>query len=215
MIDAELQLFAPLIPVGGTRPSVGGQPVTYPRRDVVDAIRYVTRTGCQWDALPVDFPPASLVKHYFSVWTRDGTLTRLHNILREQVRQIEGRTPDPTAALIDSQSIRAAETVTRTSRGLDAGKRVNGRKRHIVTDTCGWLLAVLVTGAHMQDRDAGHVLAWIICTVFPTIRLLWADSGYAGTKPPDESSRNHSAHPEPVTYQALRKNQESRYTARP
>jgi putative transposase len=178
--DVEWRLLAPLVPVGGTRPGVGGRPVTYPRRDVVDAIRYLTRTGCQWDALPVDFPPAPLVKHYFTTWTRDGTLSRIHHTLREQVRQVEGRHTQPSAALADSQTVRAAETVGRSSRGFDAGKKANGRKRHIVTDTCGWLLAVLVTGAGVQDRDAGHLLMWILRTVFPTVRLVWADGGYAG-----------------------------------
>jgi transposase len=178
--DAEWQILAPLVPVGGTRPGRGGRPVSYPRRDIVDAIRYLVRTGCQWDALPVDFPPVSLVKHYFTAWTRDGTLNRLHNTLREHLRQIEDRHPDPTGALIDSQTVRGAETVGRSSRGYDAGKKANGRKRHIVTDTCGWLLAVLVTGAHVQDRIAGRLLVWILHTVFPTVRHLWADSGYAG-----------------------------------
>ncbi len=178
--DAEWQILAPLVPVGGTRPGIGGRPVTYPRRDIVDAIRYVARTGCQWDALPADFPPAALVKHYFTTWTRDGILTRIHHTLRAQVRQVEGRNREPSAALIDSQTLRGAETVPRTSRGYDAGKRANGRKRHIVTDTCGWLLAVLVTGANVQDRDAGRLLMWIIRAVFPTIRLVWADAGYAG-----------------------------------
>ena len=154
--------------------------MSYPRRDVVDAIRYLTRTGCQWDALPVDFPPAPLVKHYFTAWTRDGTLTRIHNTLREQVRQVEGRNTQPSAALVDSQTLRGAETVPRSSRGYDAGKRANGRKRHIVTDTCGLLLAVLVTGAQVQDRDAGRLLMWILHTMFPTVRLVWADGGYAG-----------------------------------
>jgi putative transposase len=125
--DAEWRILAPLVPVGGTRPGLGGRPVTYPRRDVVDAIRYLTRTGCQWDALPVDFPPAPLVKHYFTTWTRDGTLSRIHNTLREQVRQVEGRTAQPSAALADSQTVRAAETVGRSSRGFDAGKKSNGR----------------------------------------------------------------------------------------
>jgi transposase len=178
--DAEWRLLAPLVPVGGTRPGRGGRPVHYPRRDIVDAIRYLARTGCQWDALPVDFPPAPLVKHYFTIWTRDGTLTRLHNTLREQIRQAEGRNRQPSAALIDSQSLRGADTVPRTSRGYDSGKKVNGRKRHIITDTCGWLLAVLVTGAGVQDRDAGQLLTWILRTVFPTIRHVWADGGYAG-----------------------------------
>jgi putative transposase len=178
--DAEWQVLAPLVPVGGTQPGRGGRPVTYPRRDVVDAIRYLVRTGCQWDALPADLPPWPLVRHYFTVWTRDGTLNRLHNALREQVRQAEGRNREPSAALVDSQSLRGAETVPAASRGYDAGKNVNGRKRHIVTDTCGLLLAVLVTGAGVQDRDAGYTLMWIIRTVFPAVRLVWADSGYAG-----------------------------------
>lgn len=108
------------MPVGGTRPGIGGRPVRYPRRDIVDAIRYVDRTGCQWAALPVDFPPPTLVKHYLTVWTRDGTLNRIHNSLREQVRQIEGRTVDPSGALMDSQTVRAAETVPRTSLGVPA-----------------------------------------------------------------------------------------------
>ena len=127
--------------------------MSYPRRDVVDAIRCLLRTGCQWDALPVDFPPAPLVKHYVTVWTRDGTLNRPHNTLREHLRQVEGRTPDPTGALIDSQTVRAAETVPRASRGYDSGK---------------------------QDRNAGRLLIWILNPVFPTIRHVWADGGYAG-----------------------------------
>jgi putative transposase len=147
----------------------------------VDAIRYLDRTGCQWDALPADFPHHKLVYHYFKTWTRDGTLTRMHNSLREQIRQqIEHRDRQPSAALIDSQSLRGAETVGRASRGYDAGKKVNGRKRHIAVDTCGLLLAILVTGAHVQDRDAAKPLLWALHAGFPRIRLVWADSGYAG-----------------------------------
>ena len=135
----------------------------YPRRDVVDAIRYLDRTGCQWAALPAAFPHPKLVDHYFKTWTADGTLTRLHDSLREQVRvKVEHRTSQPSAALIDSQSVRAAETVGRASRGYDVGKNVNGRKRHIVTDTCGLLLAVAVTGANVQDRDAARLLLWAL-----------------------------------------------------
>jgi transposase len=178
--DEEWQVIGPYVPVGGTRPGTGGRPVTYPRRDVVDGIRYVCRTGCQWDALPIDFPPWPLVRHYFTVWTRDGTLNRMHNALREQTRQAEGRDRDPSAALVDSQTVRGDHTVGAASRGFDAGKKINGRKRHIVTDTTGLLLVVLVTAAGVQDRDAGYTLMWIIRTVFPTIRLVWADSGYAG-----------------------------------
>jgi len=175
--DAEWAVLAPHVPAGTGR----GRPIIYPRRDVVDAIRYLDRTGCQWDALPADFPHHKLVYHYFTTWARDGTLNRMHNSLREQIReQVEARERQPTAALVDSQSLRGAETVGRASRGYDAGKKVNGRKRHIVVDTCGLLLAILVTGANVQDRDGARPLLWALRACFPGIRLVWADSGYTG-----------------------------------
>jgi transposase len=167
---------APALPVRHQRRRMGrarparparpgrGCPIIYPRRDIVDAISYLHRTGCQWDALPADFPHHKLVYHYFKAWTADGILNRLHNHLREQVRpQVEARDRQPTAALVDSSSLRGAETVGRPSRGYDAGKRVNGRKRHIAVDTCGLLLAIRVTGAHVQDRDGARPLLWA-CT---------------------------------------------------
>lgn len=172
--------MAPFIPVGGPEAVRGGRPVTYPRRDIVDAIRYLDRTGCQWRALPADFPPWDTVYHYFRIWTRDGTLNRMHNGLREQVRVAQGRTPDPSAAAADSQSVRAAETVAKTSRGYDAGKKVNGRKRHVVVDTLGLLLVVLVTPASVQDRDAARLLLWALRTSFPSVMKVWADGGYSG-----------------------------------
>jgi putative transposase len=171
--------MAAYVPVGGPT-AKGGRPPEYPRRDIVDAIRYVDRTSCQWRALPADFPPWETVYHYFRAWTADGTLSRMHDGLRAQLRQVQGRNPDPTAAAADSQSVRAAETVAKTSRGYDAGKKTNGRKRHIVVDTCGLLLVVLVTGAQVQDRDAARLLLWALRTSFPTIKLLWADGGYSG-----------------------------------
>ena len=178
--DTEWEIIAAYIPVGGTDPVKGGSPVTYPRRDIVDAIRYIDHTSCQWRSLPADFPPWSTVYGYFRTWNRDGTLNLLHNGLREQVRTFEGRDRYPTAAIVDSQSLRGAETVGAASRGYDAGKKVNGRKRHIVTDTCGWLLVVLVTAASVQDRDAARWLLWALRACFPTISLVWADGGYAG-----------------------------------
>ncbi|MGS2620118.1 transposase [Micromonospora sp. LZ34] len=107
--------------------------------------------------LPADFPHHKLVYHSFKTWTADGTLHRMYNSLREQVRaQVEDRDRQPTAALVDSQSVRGAETVGRASRGYDVGKEVNGRKRHIAVDTCGLLLAILITGANVQDRDGAR-----------------------------------------------------------
>jgi transposase len=178
--DTEWEILAPLVPIGGPPPGRGGRPVTYPRRDIVDAIRYLDHNGCVWRALPIDLPPRTLVAHYFTRWTADGTLDRIHATLREQVRTAEGRHPQPTAALIDSQSIRGAETVSRLSRGYDAGKNVNGRKRHIIVDTTGLLLAILVTSAGVQDRDGGRALIWAIRQCFPGITMIWADSGYQG-----------------------------------
>jgi transposase len=175
--DAEWALLAGHVPVGGA----GGRPVTYPRRDVVDAIRYLAHNGCVWRALPADFPPRALVYHYFTTWTRDGTLNRIHNSLREQARHAEGRNPQPTAAIIDSQSLRAAETVPATSRGYDAGKKINGRKRHIAVDTGGLLLAVAVTAASVQDRVAARQLLWAVHTCYQHVSMIWADSGYTGT----------------------------------
>jgi transposase len=178
--DAEWEVMAPYIPVGGTRAGAGGRPVSYARRDLVDSIRYLDHNGGVWRALPVDFPPWRTVYHYFQKWDRDGTLNRMHNGLREQVRLAEGRAADPSAAILDSQSVRAAETVARRSRGFDGGKKVNGRKRHIAVDTCGLLLAVLVTGAGIQDRDGGRLLLWALASCFRRVQTVWVDGAYRG-----------------------------------
>lgn len=178
--DAEWEITAPYIPVGGTRVGTGGRPVSYARRDIVDAIRYLDHNGVVWRALPVDFPPWRTVYHYFRTWDRDGTLNRLHSGLREQVRLAQGRAVDPSAAILDSQSVRAAETVARSSRGFDGGKKVNGRKRHIAVDSCGLLLMVLVTGAAVQDRDGGRLLLWALATCFRRVRKVWVDGAYRG-----------------------------------
>jgi len=119
------------------------------------------------------FPPTFRTTSWSTTTSRPGPATQI----REQV---EARERQPTAALIDSQSVRGAETVGRTSRGYDAGKKVNGRKRHIAVDTCGLLLAILVTGANAQDRDGARPLLWALRACFPDIRLVWADSGYTG-----------------------------------
>src|SRR6266516_4484775 len=151
--DAEWALLAPLLPVPACRTQAGGRPETNCRRAVVDAIRYVTHNGCVWRALPADFPPWRTVYGFFARWAADGTLDHVHDTLRDQVRVDAGRQPQPSAAIIDSQSVRAADTVAKASRGFDAGKKVNGRKRHIAVDTLGLLLAIVVTAASIQDRD--------------------------------------------------------------
>ena len=129
-------------------------------RRIVEGILYVDRTGCAWRYLPADFPPWRTVYGYFATWRDDGTLARLHDQLRAQVRAAAGRSPAPTAAVIDSQSVRAADTVPKASRGWDNAKKVNGRKRHIAVDAMGLLLEVLITAASVQDRDAARPLLW-------------------------------------------------------
>jgi transposase len=176
--DAEWAVLAPLL----QRPTTpqGGRPPKHPLRQIIDAIRYLVRSGCAWRLLPSDFPPPGTVYWWFAKWAADGTLQQVHDVLREQVRVRAGRAPTPTAAIVDSQSVRAADTVARSSRGWDAGKKVNGRKRHLAVDTMGLLLIVLVTAASVQDRDAARPLLWRLRASYRGIRLVWADAGYAG-----------------------------------
>lgn len=142
----------PLLPPARVGPK-GGRREKHPRRRIVDAIFYVVRTGCAWRQLPKDFPPWPTVYWYFAWWHDDGTVERVHDALRDRVREADGRNPEPSAGLIDSQSVRTADTVPAATRGFDAGKKVKGRKRFIVTDTLGLLLAVHVVAANIQDRD--------------------------------------------------------------
>jgi transposase len=161
-------------------PGRRGRPRVWPARRIVEAILYLDRTGCAWRYLPADFPPWQTVYWYFAAWRDDGTLARLHERLRAQVRTAAGRTPEPTAAVIDSQSVRAADTVPRASRGWDAAKKVNGRKRHIAVDTTGLVLDVVITPASVQDRLGARPLLWNTHRACPRVRLVWADAGYSG-----------------------------------
>ena len=177
--DAQWAVLVPLLPPPGNTAGRGGRPEKHPRRLVLDAIFYLVRGGIAWAALPRDFPPHQTVYGLFGRWARHGMWQQIHDALRDLVRVHEGRDPLPTAAIIDSQSVRGADTVPGTTRGYDAGKKVNGRKRHIAVDTGGLLLAVVVTIAGIQDRDAAHRLLTELRR-FSTVRLVWADGGYAG-----------------------------------
>ena len=126
-------------------------------------------------------------------WQADGSAERMHDDLRDRVRLAAGRTLAPTAAVIDSQSVKGPEMIARTRRGYDAGKKINGTKRHLAVDTLGLLLTVLITAASVQDRDAAKPLLWNLRKAFPAIKLAWADGGYAGklvTWAAASSSRN-------------------------
>ena len=158
----------------------GGRPARYCMRDIVDAIRYLTHNGPVWRALPAGFPPAGTVYWRAGKWQAGGCTERMHDDLRDRVRAAAGRKAAPTAAIIDSQSVKGSEMIARARRGYDAGKKINGTKRHLAVDALGLLLSVLVTAASIQDRDAAKPLLWNLRRAFPQITLAWADGGYAG-----------------------------------
>jgi transposase len=180
LTNAQWALLEPLLPPPGNTTGRGGRPEKHPRRRVLDAIFYLVRGGLAWAALPAEFPPAKTVYGIFRRWAAAGAWARLHDALRDRARVRAGRQPNPTAAVIDSASVRGADTVPARSRGYDAGKKVNGRKRHLAVDTGGLLLAVVVTIAGIQDRDGAVRLLAALRARFSTIALIWADGGYAG-----------------------------------
>ena len=176
LTDEQWAVIEPLLP---PRSKDGPKP-RHGYRDIVDAIFYVVRTGCAWRLLPSDFPPWQTVFGYFTRWREQGVVQQMHNRLREQVRDRDGRDPMASAGIVDAQSVKAADTVGASSRGFDAGKKVNGRKRHIVVDTIGLLIVVMVTTAAVQDRDGGRRVLDKAKTAMPSLALVWADGGYAG-----------------------------------
>lgn len=153
MTDAEWAVVRPLLPVPAWLEGRGGQPEAC-HRIMLDAVRYLLDNGIKWRAVPSDFPAWDRVYAFFRRWRRQGLIAEFHHRLRSRLREMEGREAEPTAAIIDSQSLRAADTVGAGSRGWDQGKKVGGRKRHLAVDCAGLLLVVHVTSASVQDRDA-------------------------------------------------------------
>ena len=173
--DEQWAVIEPLLPPVRT----GGRPEKHPRRAIVDAILYVVRAGCAWRQLPADFPPWQTVYWYFTRWEKDKVTEKILPVVRSQLRVQEGRDPEPSAGLIDSQSVKGADTVGRNSRGYDAGKKINGRKRFIVTDTLGLLLVVVVLAASTQDRDGAKPVL-LDAYLRTRVRFFFADGGFAG-----------------------------------
>jgi len=180
MSGAEWAVCEPLLPAPAWLGGRGGRPASWCMREIADAIRYLTHNGPVWRALPADFPPAGTVYWWADKWQADGSAERMHDDLRDRVRAAAGRGTAPTAAIIDSQSVKGSEMIGCARRGYDAGKKINGTKRHIAVDVLGLLLTVLVTAASVQDRDGARPLLWNLRKAFPTVKLAWADGGYAG-----------------------------------
>jgi transposase len=179
--DVEWFLLESLLPVPACQTPKGGAPEKWPRRRVVDAIRYITDKGAKWRALPADFGiPWRTVFGYFARWAKAGALKRILDQLRRRLRLRRRRCPWPVRVIVDSQSVKGAETVSNATRGYDANKHINGRKRHLIVDQDGLLVDLLVTPADVQDRDAARILLTRLHAEHSEIVLVWADNGYGG-----------------------------------
>ncbi|MGW3661514.1 IS5 family transposase [Streptomyces sp. NPDC005151] len=180
MTDAEWAVVRDALPVPAWMEGRGGQPEGYCHRQMIDAMFYVTDNGIKWRAMPVDFPAWDRVYAFSRRWRKNGLVKELHDRLRDKVRVAEGREAEPTAGIIDSQSVKAAASVPAASRGYDGGKKINGRKRHVITDCLGLILMVMVTAANVTDRQAARVMLPQLAARYRKIRLVWADGGYTG-----------------------------------
>jgi putative transposase len=172
LTDAEWSLIEPFV----QQKDGPGRPHIVDLREIVNALFYLTSTGCQWRYLPKDFPDYHNVNYYFRKWTQDATLEQINTALRRKIRIADGREAEPSAAIIDSQSVKSTESGGDV--GIDGNKNIKGKKRHILVDTLGLLLIVLVTSASTSDTAAGETLLSKIRTTFARLKLVWADQGY-------------------------------------
>lgn len=179
LTDPQWELIDPFLRAWkAKRPSPSGHEGHYEMREIVNALFYQNRTGCQWQLLPHDLPPWSAVYYYFRLWRDDGTDQAIHDLLRCQVRQKAGRTEDPSAVAMDTQSVRAANHVPAATTGKDVSKRVPGRKRGLAVDALGLIIAVVVMAASATDNQVGVTLIDRVVAHTPTVTKAWVDAGF-------------------------------------
>ena len=176
--DAAWEFIKSFIPVAKSSTRTGGRPEKYPKREIVNSILYVVSSGCRYADIPHDLPPKCITWKYFDCWSKNGVWKRINTALRRWVRLCVGRTENPSVGIIDSQSIKATDIALET--GYDAGKKIKGRKRHLLTDTEGLLLDVRVHSAGIQDRDGAKMLLKHAHRTLDTLKKIFADGGYAG-----------------------------------
>lgn len=187
--DARWALIEPVFSrwrAGRTGPGTAAR--IHDLREIVNAILYVNRTGIPWAYLPHDFPPYKTVYDYYAKWETEGLTRQVHDLLREATRQARGRSRQPSAAVVDAQSVKTSSNVAEESQGIDAGKKIKGRKRHLATDTLGLVLAVLITAASVQDAVGGKQLLNQVADAHRGVGKVWADGSYQG------SLIDHGAH---------------------
>jgi putative transposase len=179
LTDEEWDHIKSLVPAPKSGKGKRGRPVEMDRRSLLNGIFYVVRAGCAWRLVPSDFGPWQTVYGYFPNWTQDWTWEFIHDVLRNCVRKSAGRQVAPTAAIVDSQSVKTPDQAG--ERGYDAGKKISGRKRHVAVDVMGLILAVMITPAAVQDRDAARPLIKTLVSMYGRLQIIWADGGYLGT----------------------------------
>ncbi len=173
--DAEWAYIEPHLPA----PEAAGRPRVHPLREILDAVFYVLKTGCQWRMLPREFPPWKTVFHYFRRWRIAGTWASMNRVLRRRLRERLGREPEPSAGVVDSQSAKTTG-VGGEARGFDGGKKVRGRKRHLLVDTEGLVVEARVHSAKVPDRDGIRLLLEPVRVRLPRLLHLWVNQGYEG-----------------------------------